>query len=229
MRDEWVLGSAQEYQSRRTARRPTSRSEKRTASDLLSSLVAFLLILALLPLLATIALAIVVQDGGPVFFAHMRVGRDGRLFPCLKFRSMAVDADRRLADYLASDPYARVEWIEHQKLRSDPRITPLGAFLRKSSLDELPQIFNVLRGEMSLVGPRPIVPEEIQRYGSRFKYYRQVKPGITGFWQVNGRNDVSYRRRVAMDTVYARSKSVMLDLRILAMTIPAVLFRRGSY
>lgn len=225
MRDEWVLGSAQEYRSRGMARHSASES----AGDILSGVLAVFLIIALAPLLAAIALAILLQDGGPVFFTHMRVGRGGRLFPCLKFRTMAVDADRRLADHLAADSYARVEWGEHQKLRSDPRITPLGAFLRKSSLDELPQILNVLRGEMSLVGPRPIVPEEIERYGCRFKHYRTIKPGITGLWQVNGRSDVSYRRRVAMDTFYARSRTPMLDLWIIAMTIPAVLFRRGSY
>jgi len=141
----------------------------------------------------------------------------------------ALDAEARLAAYLADDPEANREWRLDHKLRHDPRITPLGAYLRRSSLDELPQVLNVIRGEMNLVGPRPIVPDEIARYGTRFKYYCQQKPGITGLWQVSGRNDVSYRRRVAMDTIYAKSRSVVGDLKILALTLPAVLLRKGSY
>ncbi len=190
---------------------------------------ALAMILFLLPLLVVVALAIYVQDGGPVVFAHKRIGRNGRPFYCLKFRSMAKDAETRLADHLASDPAARAEWAKDHKLKNDPRITPLGHFLRKSSLDELPQLFNVLRGEMSLVGPRPIVEAEIPKYGRRFTHYCAVKPGITGLWQVSGRNDVSYRSRVAMDCLYARSKTPALDAWILVATVPAVLARRGSY
>ncbi len=181
------------------------------------------------PLLLVVALAIYCQDGGPVVFAHRRIGRHGQHFYCLKFRSMAADAEQRLAEVLANDPAARDEWARDHKLKNDPRITKLGHFLRQSSLDELPQLFNVLRGEMSLVGPRPIVDAEAPKYGRRFQRYCAVKPGITGLWQVSGRNDVSYRSRVAMDCAYAKAKSIRLDLWILFATIPAVLLRRGSY
>ena len=181
------------------------------------------------PLLVAIALLVWMMDGGPALYSQPRVGRDGRHFRCLKFRSMCVDADARLARLLASDETARREWQADHKLRVDPRITRLGRFLRKTSLDETPQLINVLRGEMSLVGPRPIVDAEIPRYGRRFAAYCAQRPGITGLWQVSGRNDVSYRRRVALDTAYAARKSIALDMRILAATIPAVLLRRGSY
>jgi len=186
-------------------------------------------LLFLLPLLAVIALAIVAQDGGPVLFAHRRIGRNGRPFYCVKFRSMAIGAESRLAALLASDPAARAEWARDHKLRRDPRVTRLGAFLRRSSLDELPQLFNVLWGEMSVVGPRPIVEAEICRYGRRFRNYCAVKPGITGLWQVSGRNDVNYRARVAMDCLYVKSKSPWLYVWIVVATVPAVIMRKGSY
>jgi lipopolysaccharide/colanic/teichoic acid biosynthesis glycosyltransferase len=140
---------------------------------------------------------------------------------------MVVDSEKRLEELLRSDPSAAFEWHMHQKLRNDPRITPLGAFLRKTSLDELPQLINVLVGHMSLVGPRPIVVAEAPRYGRYFKFYCAVRPGITGLWQVSGRNDVSYRRRVAIDTLYVRSRSIFVDLAILTRTLPAVLSARG--
>jgi len=181
------------------------------------------------PFLLLIALVVWVMDGGPAFYSQARIGRDGRHFPCLKFRTMCVDADARLARLLASDENARREWHADHKLRVDPRITRIGRFLRKTSLDEAPQLINVLRGEMSLVGPRPIVDAEIPRYGRRFSAYCAQRPGITGLWQVSGRNDVSYKRRVALDTAYAARKSIALDMRILAATIPAVILRRGSY
>lgn len=183
----------------------------------------------LLPLMILIAVAVFFQDGGPILFSHRRIGRDGRAFYCLKFRSMSVGAEARLAALLASSPSARAEWARDHKLRIDPRITPLGAFLRRSSLDELPQLFNVLRGEMSIVGPRPIVEAEITRYGRRFRHYCAVKPGITGLWQVRGRNDVSYRSRVAMDCLFVRSMCPSLYVWIVVATIPAVIMRKGSY
>lgn len=182
-----------------------------------------------LPLMLFVALAVWGQDRGPVIFAHKRIGQGGRSFPCLKFRSMAIDAQERLHDLLARDPAARAEWEQDHKLRNDPRVTKLGAFLRKTSLDELPQLLNVLRGDMDLVGPRPIVDAEVPKYGSRFKHYCAVKPGITGLWQVSGRNDTSYRTRVAMDCIYAKAKSPALDLWVMIYTIPAVLLRKGSY
>jgi exopolysaccharide production protein ExoY len=186
-------------------------------------------LLFLMPLLAIIAIAIFAQDGGPVLFAHRRIGRHGRPFYCLKFRSMAIGAEARLASLLAGDPIARAEWARDHKLRHDPRVTPLGAFLRRSSLDELPQLFNVLCGEMSVVGPRPIVEAEICRYGRRFRHYCAVRPGITGLWQVSGRTDVDYRARVAMDCLYVKSKSPWLYVWIIVATVPAVVMRRGSY
>jgi exopolysaccharide production protein ExoY len=191
--------------------------------------IALAVILFALPLLIMVALAVKTQDRGPIIFAHERVGRDGRLFRCFKFRSMVMNAEARLAEVLRNDPIAFAEWSRDHKLRQDPRITPIGDFLRRSSLDELPQLFNVLRGEMSIVGPRPIVVAEIPRYGRRFARYCAVRPGLTGLWQVSGRNDVSYRRRVAMDTLYARRKSLGWDVRLLLMTVPAVLFASGSY
>jgi lipopolysaccharide/colanic/teichoic acid biosynthesis glycosyltransferase len=191
--------------------------------------VALLALIFIIPLLATIAVAIKLADGGPVLFSHRRIGRDGQPFGCLKFRSMVVDAEERLARLLAVDELARQEWLKDHKLRDDPRVTPLGSFLRRSSLDELPQLFNVLRGEMSIVGPRPIVQAEVARYGRRFASYCAVRPGITGLWQVSGRNDVSYRRRVACDVVYARRKSLGRDVFIIVWTVPAVLKGQGSY
>jgi len=208
---------------------PRSGLDAEVARDIVQKLLAVAILLFVLPIMLAVAAAIRVQDGGPALFRHRRIGRDGKTFDCWKFRSMRVDAEARLQQLLADDPEARREWARDQKLRNDPRITPLGGFLRKSSLDELPQLINLLRGEMNLVGPRPIVESEIPRYGRRFKHYTAVKPGITGLWQVSGRNQVDYRRRVAMDSLYARRRSIGLDLWIVAKTAPAVLLKRGSY
>ena len=205
------------------------RSVDQSLTFLMHIVVAIFALMFFAPLMCLVAIAVYVQDGGPILFAHRRIGQNGRTFHCLKFRSMAVDAQERLASLLAEDPAARAEWECDHKLRNDPRITPLGAFLRKTSLDELPQLFNVLCGDMSLVGPRPIVEAEVARYGHRFRDYCAVKPGITGLWQVSGRNDTSYRTRVALDSVYARRRNLRLDVYILAATLPAVLTRRGSY
>jgi exopolysaccharide production protein ExoY len=187
------------------------------------------LLLFTAPLLVIIALAVKMQDGGPVLFAQRRIGHHGNMFWCFKVRTMVTDAEQALARILADNPDARAEWAQDQKLRRDPRITLLGRFLRKSSLDELLQLVNVLRGEMSLVGPRPIIVEEAPRYGRWLQHYCAVKPGITGFWQVNGRNNMSYRRRVACDVLYARRQSALINLIILMRTIPAVLTQRGSH
>ena len=207
----------------------SARSVLPGACRVLDVLIALAALIFVLPLMIVIALAIKIQDGGPVFFGHGRIGYEGRMFRCWKFRSMVVDAEARLAALLAADPEARREWEADHKLMRDPRITALGRFLRVSSLDELPQLMNVLLGEMSLVGPRPIVTAEIARYGRWFGRYCSVRPGITGLWQVSGRNDVDYRQRVAMDVLYARSNSTRLYLWILAATVPAVLRREGSY
>jgi exopolysaccharide production protein ExoY len=196
------------------------------ACDIVISLFA---IVALLPLLALVALLVFLTNPGPIIFAHLRIGRGGTSFPCFKFRSMVTDADARLAAILASDPVSLREWQTDHKLRNDPRITSIGKFLRKSSVDELPQLFNVLRGEMSIVGPRPIVQGEVPRYGRYYTDYCKLRPGITGLWQISGRNDVSYRRRVAYDVVYSRSCSFKLYTQIFVMTIPSVLLAKGSY
>lgn len=187
------------------------------------------ILLFVLPLMVTVAVAIFLSDPGPVVFIHRRIGLNGRTFCCFKFRTMVLNAEARLKDLLENDEQARLEWQRDHKLRNDPRIIAIGRFLRLSSLDELPQLFNVLQGDMSLVGPRPIVEAEVDRYGHHFARYCSVRPGITGLWQISGRNDVSYRRRVALDVKFARSKSLALYLRILVMTIPSVLMSRGSY
>lgn len=191
--------------------------------------IAVLAIVFAAPLLLAVAVAVKFSDGGPALFAHQRIGAGGRPFRCLKFRSMVLDADARLARLLEADPGARGEWERDHKLRKDPRITAVGEFLRRSSLDELPQLFNVLRGEMSIVGPRPIVAAEARRYGQRFAWYCKIRPGITGYWQVSGRSDTTYRRRMAMDIIYAKNKSVWWDIKIVFLTVPAVLLARGSY
>ncbi len=181
------------------------------------------------PLFVLVALLVKLEDGGPVFFAQERIGRGGVLFRCLKFRTMAIDAEVQLRDLLARNPAARREWDRDHKLKDDPRITRVGRFLRASSLDELPQLWNILVGQMSVVGPRPIVKAEATRYGRHFKRYCQVRPGLTGLWQVSGRNDVSYRERVVMDVAYVRARCLCLYLKIIVRTVPAVLLRRGSY
>lgn len=196
---------------------------------ILDFILAFSAFIFVLPVMAIAAIAVKLQDGGPVLFGHNRIGRDGERFKCLKFRSMVVDSEQRLQALLARDPVARREWEKDHKLKNDPRITWLGRFLRTSSIDELPQLFNVMRGEMSLIGPRPIVSDEIPRYGRWFKHYCSVRPGISGLWQVSGRNDVSYRRRVALDRLYVRRRSFSFNLWIMLKTVPAVLLREGSY
>ena len=182
-----------------------------------------------LPALVLVAVALQIDSPGPLFFVQRRIGRGGRTFPCIKFRTMCVDADAVLARHLAADPAARAEWDADFKLRNDPRVTRLGALVRKFSIDEFPQLINILRGEMAVVGPRPIIAAEVEKYRSSYIDYCAVKPGLTGLWQVSGRNNTSYRRRVALDRCYVRRKSLLLDLRIVAMTVPAVLGARGSY
>lgn len=186
-------------------------------------------ILALAPLLLGFALLVRLSSVGPVFYGHERVGFDGRTFRCWKFRSMVTNGDEVLSAYLASNPAARLEWEQSRKLRDDPRITPVGKVLRKLSIDELPQLFNVLAGEMSLVGPRPVVEDELERYGLSRRHYLKTRPGLTGLWQVSGRSDIDYGRRVALDRSYVSRWSAAQDLKIIAKTIPAVIKSRGSY
>jgi exopolysaccharide production protein ExoY len=186
-------------------------------------------ILLLCPLFLMLAMLVKFSDGGRVFYGHQRIGRNGNAFPCLKFRTMVENGDQVLAAHFAKDPQLREEWIATRKLQDDPRVTRVGAVLRKLSLDELPQIFNILRGDMSFVGPRPVVEDELELYGPAADYYLQSRPGLTGLWQVSGRNDVSYGTRVAFDRHYVENWSFVFDLKILIRTIPAVFSSRGSY
>ena len=185
--------------------------------------------LAILPLLLVLSLLVGIDNKGRIFFAHRRVGRNGREFPCYKFQTMVPDADKVLIQYLSVNAAARREWEDSFKLTNDPRVTRLGAFLRKTSLDELPQVFNVLRGEMSLVGPRPIVRAEIAKYGKNIREYYMVRPAITGMWQTSGRSDTTYEERVAMDTWYVRNWSIWLDIKYLIKTFTTVISRKGAY
>ena len=186
-----------------------------------------LLVLALgSPLLLLLAVLVKLSSKGSVFYCQRRIGRGYRGFGCLKFRTMRKDADRVLAQVLASDPELRAEFERDFKLKNDPRITPIGKFLRRSSLDELPQFINVLKGEMSVVGPRPIVWDELERYGRNMDQVLSVRPGLTGLWQVSGRNNLPYETRVKLDLFYARNRSFWLDLGIILRTIGVVLLPR---
>lgn len=176
---------------------------------------------------AVLAMAVWASDGGRPFFGHLRVGRDGRMFRCWKLRSMVPDAQERLAAHLASDPEAAAEWAIYRKLSRDPRITRLGDFLRRTRLDELPQLWNVLRGEMSFVGPRPVTPDELAMYGAQRTAYWAVRPGITGLWQVSGRNDVTYDERVRLDGEYLRRMSFAGDMGIILRTAMVVVRPTG--
>ena len=189
---------------------------------------AALLLLLVSPLMIVIAIGVALSSPGPIFFKQKRIGRGGRLFWCYKFRTMYVDADDQLRELLDRCPRSREEWERDRKLRDDPRVFTFGRFLRKSSLDELPQLYNILRGEMSLVGPRPIVESEASMYGRYIVHYCAVRPGLTGLWQISGRNVVSYRRRIAFDVVYARKGRVGDNIRIILQTVPAVLVAQGS-
>ena len=209
--------------SRNNLARPLSRALK-AAFD---QVVAAVLLVLLAPLLCVLSL-LVRADGAPAFYRHRRIGANGHAFGCIKFRTMVANADEVLQHVLASDPAAAAEWAATQKLRNDPRVTSLGRFLRRSSLDELPQLLNVLRGEMSLVGPRPIVEAEVSRYGDDIEYYYETKPGLTGLWQVSGRSDTSYARRVRLDVWYVRNWTLWHDIAILLKTIPAVFLQRGA-
>lgn len=191
--------------------------------------VSLLAIITLLPVMLLIYAMVKITNPGPALFWQNRVGKAGKMFPCLKFRTMVMDAQDQLERLLATSEAAREEWARDQKLRHDPRITPIGAFLRKSSLDELPQLFNVLIGQMSIVGPRPIVQGEIIRYGNRFGSYCAVRPGLTGLWQISGRNNVTYDMRVRLDSLYVRRQSLGLNLAICFRTVPAILASRGCY
>ncbi|MET3660358.1 sugar transferase [Aquamicrobium ahrensii] len=199
------------------------------AKRALDGAVAVTALVLALPLMLVVALLIKLTSKGPAVFSHQRIGFNGRTFRCYKFRTMVADAEERLQAHLASDPHAAEEWSKARKLKHDPRLTVLGSLLRKSSLDELPQLFNILRGEMSCVGPRPIVAEELRRYGPVAKDYLRTRPGLTGLWQVTGRDSVDYAGRVMLDAQYVRNWSMRTDLLILIRTVGAVTkFDRAS-
>lgn len=190
---------------------------------------ASLCLLTFLPVMLVVAVCIYAEDGGPVFFQQPRVGRDGRNFTCIKFRSMVVNSDAIMLQLMTWDRDARAEYARNRKLRKDPRVTVVGRWIRRRSLDELPQLLNVVRGDMSLVGPRPILLGEKTAYGYRLAQYHTVRPGITGLWQVRGRSNATFRSRIAMDMVYIKARSPLFDLAILLSTIPAVFLGKGSY
>jgi Undecaprenyl-phosphate galactose phosphotransferase WbaP len=200
----------------------------RLTKRIFDTLAALLLLLLLSPIMMAIAV-LIRRDGGAALFAHPRVGKNGRIFNCYKFRSMVVDAEQQLERLLQDHPELSTQWENERKLKNDPRVSAIGHFLRRSSLDELPQLINVIRGEMSLVGPRPIVRTELKRYGHDAGYYLMVRPGMTGLWQVSGRSDVEYDKRVYLDTWYVKNWSIWYDLVILVKTCRVVLKRQGAY
>ena len=189
-----------------------------------------LLFAPILPLVfAIICLVVRLSSPGPIFFGHRRIREHGNSFTMWKFRTMCVNSSNVLELYLESNPESRIEWQETHKLKNDPRVSPVGNFLRRTSLDELPQLWNVLCGSMSLVGPRPITPAEISKYGSLITYYTRVRPGITGLWQVSGRNEISYSQRVQLDATYALEWSLGRDILILCRTVVSIVRRHGAY
>lgn len=194
----------------------------------LNRLAAALLILLLSPLLAWIAWRIWRVDGAPLTFAHYRVGQRGTMFRCFKFRSMVRNADTVLEELLRSDAAARVEWERDHKLRQDPRVTDIGRVLRRTSLDELPQLFNVLRGDMHFVGPRPVTLGELARYGANKRHYLSVKPGLTGLWQVSGRNNTTYDRRIRFDRDYVETRNPLFDGWLMLRTVKVLITREGA-
>ncbi len=208
-------------------------TSQRQASELLKRImdlaIAVPAMVLLVPIYMIIALVVFIDDGRPIIFSQKRRGQNGRYFTCYKFRTMVADAPERLEQVLANDPEKRAEWEETQKLKHDPRLTRTGGFLRRFSLDELPQLWNIIRGDMSVVGPRPIVESEVRRYGDDIRHYDSVRPGVVGLWQINGRNDTTYQRRVELDVEYAQNRSVSYDASILLKSVPVILGRRGAY
>ena len=201
---------------------------KRFQKRVMDGVLAFAAFVALLPAFALIPLLIKLTSRGPVFYRQARLGRRGKPFKVWKFRSMYADADKRLGRLLADNPAAAAEWASNFKLKNDPRVTPLGRLLRRTSLDELPQLFNVFLGQMALIGPRPIVADEVKHYGTSYETFSSVSPGITGLWQVSGRSDTDYERRVALDAYYVLNWSPWLDIWILMRTVLAVVLMRGA-
>ena len=199
---------------------------KRLFDILFSCFVIFLFF----PVMLLIALLIKISSPGKIFFSHERIGRGGRKFLCYKFRTMYPDAEKRLREILKENPEKLLEWSQTQKLKDDPRVTPIGEILRKTSLDEFPQFWNVLKGDLSVVGPRPVVESEIiNHFGPKAEKILSIRPGITGAWQVSGRSDISYQTRVLLDEKYVDQRSMLLDLILIIKTIPSVMLFKGAY
>lgn len=213
--------------SRRTGRlAPAVGDWRKRGLDIMISLTALVL---LMPLMLMLALLVKLLSPGPAIYGHQRIGLGGRPFKCLKFRTMVSNGDEVLRRHLSSSEDARQEWEAARKLKNDPRVTVIGAILRSTSADELPQLINVLRGEMSIVGPRPVVQDELRHYGEYSAHYCSARPGLTGLWQVSGRSDVTYEARVNFDRIYCENWSLMKDLVLIVRTVPAVLSRKGTY
>lgn len=213
--------------SQRLALRRDSRTIYTLYAKRMFDIVLALVLLPLILLVISILWLITIRDGGHGFFGHRRIGRHGQVFRCWKIRTMVIDAEERLKIYLDTHPEAAAEWHRDHKLTDDPRVTRFGAFLRATSLDELPQIWNVLTGEMSFVGPRPVVRSELRRYGAMRTAYLSMRPGITGIWQVSGRNNVSYEQRVMMDVRYVADVSFWTDVKLMLKTIGTIVNRTG--
>ncbi len=202
---------------------------ERSIKAIFDKMLSIILFIIFLPILLVLYAIVYVSTGGHPVYKQKRIGKDGKAFKIYKFRTMRTDADAILEEILENDPVKKAEWEKEFKLKNDPRITKIGQFLRRTSLDELPQLYNVFQGKMSLVGPRPIIEDEIEKYDEYFDYFKAVKPGITGLWQVSGRNDISYEERVRLDVWYVRNWSMELDIMILVKTAAIVLARKGSY
>jgi len=222
-------GTYRSASSRHSLSLPSTLFRYRFVKRVVDILLVILAIPVLVPALLIVGLIVKITSPGPAFFSHRRICRDGAFFSMWKFRTMCVNSSDVLERYLAKHPKARSEWAKSHKLRHDPRVTSVGLFLRRFSLDELPQVWNVLRGEMSLVGPRPIVAAEVEKYADCFEFYCRVKPGVTGLWQASGRSKLTYDERVALDRDYVLKWSLLFDLKILLLTFKSVVNRDGAY
>lgn len=195
--------------------------------DIIAGLVGTILLIPI-TICIYIAKKILKEDDGPIFYDQLRIGKGGKHFKLYKYRSMVIGADKILEEYLAENEEARIEFEQNQKLKNDPRITKLGSFIRKTSLDEFPQFINILKGDMSLVGPRPIVDREVELFGDKMKTVHSVRPGLTGYWAANGRSDTTYEQRVEMEAYYAENFSLLLDIKIILKTIKSVIKKEGA-
>ncbi|MEO0074947.1 MAG: exopolysaccharide biosynthesis polyprenyl glycosylphosphotransferase, partial [candidate division WOR-3 bacterium] len=205
------------------------RTESRISKRVFDLLIAFLMILICIPLFIIISILIKLSSSGPIFHIQQRVGKDNKLFRCYKFRTMYLDAQRRLEKLFEQNPHTKVEWERYLKITNDPRVTKIGKFLRRSSLDELPQLFNVIKGEMSLVGPRPYLPNEVENRRKEISLITKVRPGITGLWQVSGRSQLTFEERMRLDEYYVKNWTIWLDAVIMIKTIKVLFNSQGAY